>query len=410
MVVRAKKNPIISKEGVCDPHVHIYNNRAYLYASHDVTVENPALNDPYEMHDWEIWSSADLVTWEKESVVRPEDTSMGASNSCWAVDAAEKKGKYFLYVSNCTKETYVLASDDPGKGFQDALGKPILPEGLTPTRSYDPAVFTDEDGSSYIVFGTPVWAGGDSYYIAKLNEDMVSLAEKPRKIQLDDTADDKPSLHKYNGVYYLSWASYYATSEHVYGPYTTRGNIGMSTDHGSFFEWNGQWFVAFTVNETIQKMRRATGIAYVHYRANGEMVADKLIREYGVGQYDAGWNVIEAEWYMRGHNVKKVENTFGDFDIVMENGSQLEYPNIRNLPDNPWIVVHAVSETPVEIEVYEGERLLGVIEKGASYLGGGEFARYNQASLRLALNAGTHDIRLVAKGDLRLNYITFFED
>ena len=88
MKVTAKKNPIISKQGVCDPHVHIFNDRAYLYASHDAPGEHM-----FDMYDWEIWSSADLVTWEKESAVRPEDTSMGASYECWAVDAAEKNGK-----------------------------------------------------------------------------------------------------------------------------------------------------------------------------------------------------------------------------------------------------------------------------------------------------------------------------
>ena len=157
MKIQAKKNPIISKRGVCDPHVHIFRDQAYLYASHDA----PEGEHQFDMHDWEIWSSGDLVNWELESVVRPEDFSMGASYQCWAVDAAEKNGKYYLYVSNGMKETYVLVSDDPGKGFRDALGGPILTEHISPTRSYDPAVFTDEDGESYIIFGTPVWAGGD---------------------------------------------------------------------------------------------------------------------------------------------------------------------------------------------------------------------------------------------------------
>ena len=66
MEIRAKKNPIISKQGVCDPHVHIFNNRAYLYASHDV-IDRPVEGDFFMMRDWEIWSSDDLVTWKKES-------------------------------------------------------------------------------------------------------------------------------------------------------------------------------------------------------------------------------------------------------------------------------------------------------------------------------------------------------
>ena len=149
MTVRTVKNPIIPGLGVCDPHIHIFRNRAYLYASHDAKEGSHF----YDMYDWQIWSSDDLVNWTMESTVRPEDFCMGPSFSCWAVDAAEKNDKYYLYVSNGMDETYVLISDDPGKGFREPLGRPLLPAGISPTRSYDPAVFTDDDGAASIVFG-----------------------------------------------------------------------------------------------------------------------------------------------------------------------------------------------------------------------------------------------------------------
>lgn len=406
MIVHAEKNPIISKRGVCDPHIHIFNDRAYLYASHD----SPDGNHDYDMFDWEIWSSSDLIDWRRESVIRPEETSIGPTYQCWAPDAAEKDGKYYLYLSFGMNATYVLASDCPGNGFTDVMKAPLLPKGLTPTASYDPAVFADDDGKCYILFGTPNWAGGDSYYIARLGDDMMSLAETPRKITLDDSADDKPFLHKHGGVYYLSWGSYYATSENVYGPYTTRGNLDLTYDHSSFFEWNGQWFMAFTVTERIVKQRRATGIAYIHYCANGDMRADQLIREYGVGQYDGGWNRIEAEWFMKGVNVEKRENTFGGFDVAMHSGSSLEFPNIRSLPDNPWLVVNGVSWEDVDIEVYEGNVLLAVCRKPASFMKGGEFTKYNEGVVRLPLSAGTHSLRFVARGSLLLDCFRFLTE
>ena len=406
MKVRSTKNPIIRKMGVCDPHIHIFNDRVYLYASHDA----PDGEGFFTMHDWEIWSSDDMVNWQRDSSVRPEDFGMGASNDCWAVDAAEKDGKYYLYVSNGKKETWVLESDAPGKGFVEKLGVPVLPEYITPTCSYDPAVFVDDDGEAYIVFGTPVWADGDSYYIAKLNPDMVSLAEAPKKIILDDVADDKPFIHKHNGIYYLTWASYYATSDNIYGPYTTRGNMNLTTDHGSFFEWNGQWFMAFTVNETIQKMRRATGIAYIHYKENGDMCADQLIREYGVGQYDGTWNQIEAEWFMKGHGVEKKENTFGGFDVVMKDGSWIEFPNIRNLPENPWIMAFGTNEEDVDLEIYENDRLLGVIHKAKSFLDGSEFSKYSDGEVQLPIPAGDHSLKIVARGNIKLDKFRLLAD
>jgi len=408
MKIETKKNPIISKLGVCDPHVHIFRDKLYLYATHDTP--DPSGKGGFHMVDWEIWSTDDAITWEKESVVRPEHTSMGPADQCWAVDAAEKNGNYYLYVSHGSKETYVFTSNDPGKGFVDLLGGPILPQKCTKTASYDPAVFTDDDGESYIIFGTPVWAGGDSYYIARLNPDMMSLAETPRKIQLDDTADDKPFVHKYNGVYYLTWASFYATSDNIYGPYTTRGNLNLSQDHGSFFEWNNQWFMAFTVNESVHYCRRATGLAYVHFKANGEMCADPLIREYGVGQYKAEWNMIEAEWYMAGEGIAKKENVFGNFDVEMHDGSWLSFPHVRDIPENAYIIMNGVSEEDVDVEVYVDGVMAGVMKKQKSILWGGEFTKYGSAKLLLNVPAGDHDIKLVSRGHLLLNYIQFITE
>jgi len=398
------KNPIIPRLGVCDPHIHIFQNKAYLYATHDVP------GGTFQGSDWEIWSSPDLINWEKESSVRPDNTSMGPSHQCWAVDAGEKDGKYYLYVSNGQKETYVFTSDDPGKGFVDLLGHPVIPEGITKTFSYDPAIFADDDGQQYIVFGAPVWVNADSYYIAKLGEDMMSLAEAPRKIQLDDTADDKPTLHKHNGIYYLSWGSYYATSDNVYGPYTTRGNLNLSIDHTSVFQWNNQWFMAFTIEETVKYCRRATGIAYVHFRENGEMCSDSLIREYGVGQYDALWNNIEAEWYMAGENIRKKENSLGNFDVEMHEGSSLTFPHVRNIPENAWLMLVGVAEQDVDVEVYADGRLAGVLRKEKSILWAGEFTKYRGDLLKLDVPAGEHDIRLVTRGDLRLNFMRFLTE
>ena len=87
------KNPVIPGRGVCDPHIHIFDGKMYLYASHDAI---PYTRD-FCMHDWQIWSSADCVEWQLESVIRPEDFHMGPSNQCWAVDCQERNGKYYLY-------------------------------------------------------------------------------------------------------------------------------------------------------------------------------------------------------------------------------------------------------------------------------------------------------------------------
>jgi arabinoxylan arabinofuranohydrolase len=413
-MIVAEKNPILPRRGVCDPHVHVFNGRAYLYASHD----SSAQNDGYVMHDWEVWSSGDLVRWRREAVVRPEECYMGPSSSCWATDAAERNGKYYFYVSNGTEDTGAFVSDNPGGPFRPCCAGPVLPAGLTPTKQYDPAVFIDDDErrSAYILFGTPAWAGGDSYYIARLDEDMVSLAERPKKLIVDDGADDKAFLHKHTGLYYLSWASYYAISGSVYGPYKLAGNIGASSDHSSFFKWNNQCFNAFTIYDPSVYFR-ATGLCYVHYRRNGLMAADQMIVEYGVGQYRAEWNKIEAEWYMAAGGLDKLENCRSGFELGnMTDGSYAFFPNIRGLAENTGMCFFAASKAGrCEIEIRSDAPdgpLLGrcAMEATGTY----DWMGYRTHLCTLRNPKGTASIYLIFRGEgwdfLRLDWFRFCGD
>lgn len=363
-----KNNPVIPRLGICDPHIHIFNNRAYLYASHDRSIENKT----WLMDDWQIWSSPDLVNWRFESDFNPKDTYIGTCERCWAVDAAKKNGQYYYYFSNGNDDIGVAVSKQPGGPFQDALKRPLLAKHATPSLQYDPTVFVDPDTDiAYLIWGC---CTGDGYFIARLNENMISFAEEPRQIRIDDgfAKDDKSFLHKKNGIYYLSWGSFYATSDQIYGPYQFRGTLGVSEDHGSFFSWNGQDFYAYTIFDP-GYYYRGTGICYIHYCENGEMRADQLIAEYGVGTYDSDWNKIQAEWYMRGAHIKKKENVWGNFDIAgITAQSSLSYPGIQNMAGKTQLHFFAASLSgDCTIEVWDerkGKKIGSCeIEKTGSY-------------------------------------------
>ncbi len=362
----SKKNPIIPGMGVCDPHIHIFDGRMFLYASHDSQPDARG----FCMHDWQVWSSPDAVEWTLESVIHPEDFFMGPSDRCWAVDVAERNGKYYYYFSDGSERIGVAVADNPGGPFRDALGRPLLDGSVTTTREYDPCVFRDDDGTYYLVFGAPSWCYGEGcgYFIARLNEDMISFAEAPRKIELDHCGDDKASLNKFGGRYYLSYGGFYAVSDCVYGPYHFLGHTASTIDHSSFCEWNGQLFQAITVKEQTE-MYRSSGLCYVHIKENGELVTDPLTVEYGVGQYDSDWNRIEAEWYMKGVNVRKVENKnlFGFFVSCTEK-AVLTYPRIRNLSDKTGFSLdYCCLGGRASIEVRTGGEdgtLLGTIHTG----------------------------------------------
>ncbi len=62
------KNPIIPNKGANDPHIRIFNGKAYLSASHDKSIDSKA----FSMDDWWMWSSDNLIDWKLESVLKPD--------------------------------------------------------------------------------------------------------------------------------------------------------------------------------------------------------------------------------------------------------------------------------------------------------------------------------------------------
>lgn len=370
-------NPLVPNKGVNDPHIHIFNGKAYLSASHDASADNPK----FIMEDWWMWSSDDLVNWELESVLKPEDTYIGKPfAACWATDIVTRNGKYYWYFSEANQQTGVVVGDSPAGPWTDVLKKPLLTSDMTPTHEYDMGVFEGEDGEFYIVFG--VW----DYYIAKLNENMVSLAEKPRKIEISNPrgpynldgknskkpTDDKPFIHAYNGKYYLSWGCFYAMSDNLYGPYDYKGSVMDITSfkngleaptwptgplqgrHGSFFEWHNQWYFAYCdVSQTGNRYFRDTFISYVHYKANGEMA---LVRVdlIGVGEYDAKQGLIEAEDYFKSYGTNKKESSNGFVVQDIDDEDFLVYPNVSGLKGMKEVAFNLETKKQVVIEIRKG--------------------------------------------------------
>jgi len=87
----------------------------------------------------------------------------------------------------------------------------------------------------------------------------------------------------------------YATSESIRGPYQFRGTIighgKMGNEHGSVFEYRGQWYVAYHDLMPTDKYRK-TCFEIIHYRENGEIIPVAPTKK-GVGLYDAS-DPVEA--------------------------------------------------------------------------------------------------------------------
>ena len=398
---------ILPNSGICDPHMRVYNGRVYMFATHD---RSPG-NDNYRMDDWKVYSTDDMLNWTLEYTLRPEDTFLGKCEECYATDSAYRNGKYYLYFSHQQICTGVAVADAPEGPYTDALGKPLLPKGLADTPSYDPAVFIDDDEAQtpYIMWGFTCC--GKKYHIARLSEDMISLAEEPRPIEHGPWWSDAPWLWKHNGLYYLiTHRSWYSTAESIYGPYTYRGRFCHdcnNVDHPCVFDFHNQTYFAYGVPANYGQGEtdpyfRATKILYAHYKDNGEIVIDEFLQDKGVGQYHVSWGRIKGEWYFAASDgIFKRENGDGFEMQGITDGAFLYYQNVHGLPEKAKLLVRGKCEhAPCTIEVREGGAngaLLGsytcepecAIEHGDT----------REFPITLENEAGTHSLCFVFRGE-----------
>ncbi len=267
--IKSIKNPLIEDPGMSDPHILVVNDTCYLFTGHDIGV---GISD-WVMPDWRIYRSTNLHNWEHVGTISPADNYMGKGNTnCWAGDIVARNGKYYWYFSNRKESTGVMVASKPEGPYIDELGKPLI-------NSFDPTIFIDDDKTPYIIYGE------GTYKIARLKDSMTGLYEEPKEITIVRTTffpeTDKNSLHKYNGVYYLSCSGYYATSKNIYGPYETKGIVGKGFGldtgygHGDFFVWRGDWYHTWCRYQNRSKDRvRDCFIAPTYYKKNGAMYDD----------------------------------------------------------------------------------------------------------------------------------------
>lgn len=117
-------NPIKKNGDFADPFVLRFNGRYYLYCT------NPGVK---------CWSSANLIDWQEEGAVVPEDEFPGLVP--FAPEVVYENGSFYMYTSPHGFGHYVLKSQSPIGPFHR----------ITPNvgHSIDLSVFLDEDGRRY---------------------------------------------------------------------------------------------------------------------------------------------------------------------------------------------------------------------------------------------------------------------
>lgn len=126
-------NPVVQTCYTADPAPMVYQDRLYLYTSHD---EDVTVNNFYTMNDWHLYSTVDMVNWTDHGTPASLKTFSWSTDNAWAPQAVPRNGKIYLYVplnNNTGAKIGVAVSDNPISGFKDAIGREIAKAGAWPS-------------------------------------------------------------------------------------------------------------------------------------------------------------------------------------------------------------------------------------------------------------------------------------
>lgn len=283
-------NPYLpSWEYIPDGEPYVFNERVYVYGSHD-----RFNGHAYCLNDYVCWSAPvdDLADWRYEGVIykKTDDPLNHAGNMClYAPDVTiGPDGRYYLYyVLDKVPIVSVAVCDTPaGKyefyGYVQYEDGTRLGEREGDQPQFDPGVLTEGE-KTYLYTG--FCAAGDTSrkgaMATVLGPDMLTILEEPVFVLPSEPYSEgsgfegheffeAPSIRKIEDTYYLVYSSIvmhelcYATSKNPTEGFEYKGVIVSNNDlnidsykpadkpmyyggnnHGSIVEINGKWYVFY---------------------------------------------------------------------------------------------------------------------------------------------------------------------
>ena len=383
----AAQNPIIRDQFTADPTARVFNNKVYLYPSHDIMPPAGQRQDWFCMEDYHVFSSENLTDWTDHGVivtqnkvpwVRPDSYSM------WAPDCVYRNGKYYFYFPSAPAAgrggfaVGVAIADNPEGPFVPE------PEPIKGINGIDPCVLQASDGNAYIF-----WGNGRC---AKLKENMKELADDTpketvkwgnREVEmmgvnclkdLPNRQAEGPFAFEYNGNYYLTYPYVrektevlgYAMSKHPMGPYEYKGIImaehpnGCWTNHHSIVNYKGQWYFFYHTNFFSPKddKRRSVCIEKLYFNADGTIQEVKQTMR-GVG-INKATEKIEIDRYSSASSdvttaLIDTVNTFRSYQATLpKKGSWLCYKDVDfSVVNDGYLVISAKATDDTEFCIRE---------------------------------------------------------
>ena len=355
------QNPVIRDQFAADPTARVFNDKVYLYPSHDIFPPEGQRQDWFCMEDYHVFSSENLTDWTDHGVIVTQNKVPWVkpdSYSMWAPDCIERNGKYYFYFPSAPKD---------GRGFgigvaiADSPEGPFIPEpkNIKGISGIDPCVLQASDGNAYIF-----WGAGRC---AKLKPNMKELADDtPTETvkwgdhefelsgvnclkDLPNRQAEGPFAFEYNGNYYLTYPYVrentevlgYAMSKNPMGPYEYKGLImpehdnGCWTNHHSIINYKGQWYLFYHRNHFSPRddKRRSVCIEKLFFNPDGTIQEVKqTMRGVGINQ---ATEKIEIDRYSSASDDVTTQlidtvNTFRSFQANLpQKGSWICYKDIN---------------------------------------------------------------------------------
>ena len=391
------QNPVIRNQFSADPTARVFNNKVYLYPSHDIKPPVGQRQDWFCMEDYHVFSSENLTDWTDHGMivtqnkvpwVRPNSYSM------WAPDCVYRNGKYYFYFPS---------SPNAGGGFAvgvaiaDSPEGPFIPEPepIKGINGIDPCVLLASDGNAYIF-----WGNGRC---AKLKDNMKELADDNPKSTvkfgnrememiganclegLPNRQAEGPFAFEYNGNYYLTYPYVrentevlgYAMSKNPMGPYEYKGLImaehanGCWTNHHSIINYKGQWYLFYHHNDfsPSDDKRRSVCIEKLFFNADGTIKEVKPTMR-GVGINNAT-EKIEIDRYSEASSDVTTQlidtvNTFRSYQAALpKKGSWLRYNDVdfSTLTSDSYVIISVKASGNTAFSIREKSATGKVIAK-----------------------------------------------
>ncbi|AKV55851.1 glycosyl hydrolase, family 43 [Bifidobacterium actinocoloniiforme DSM 22766] len=264
-----------------DPNLVVFDGRWFLYCTEDG-------NADWSSTSFYAYSSPDLVHWDRRKILDLEQVPWWTGQTGgWAPSVLRRGQGDYLFYFVADRQIGVAHGSSPNGPFV-SIDRPIIAEGDYDCYPIDPAVFIDDDGSRYLLWGN------SRAYLARLADDGMSVEESTAVSWVPGDFREAIYINKRQGRYYASWSENdtrdprycvrYAVSDSLFGPWSEPRtllekceSLGiLATGHHSIANIPGtdEWVIAyhrFAMNGHGDGCHRETVFAPLGFRSDGSI-------------------------------------------------------------------------------------------------------------------------------------------